>query len=128
MAAQTRRSAVSTEMAKDLLRRAKEWGLEPTGYTPCRQQQTDPRALGQGAGTGLAMFFALAEEGVDLAWFNWAAVPGELSKQSVTARGLLRGGWPRVVRHFGQTACPRSSSSPARSMVGDAGVIRARAL
>ena len=90
------------EMAKDLLRKAKEWGLDAYGISfHVGSQQTDLEQWDKALGQVSQMFFALAEEGVDLRMVN------------------LGGGFPahhRTAAHWcaiSATACRRSSSSPA---------------
>src|SRR5215207_2225632 len=55
------------EMAKDLLRKAKDWGLDPYGISfHVGSQQTDLEQWDKALGQVSQMFFALAEEGGDL--------------------------------------------------------------
>jgi ornithine decarboxylase len=59
------------EMAKDLLRKAKDWGLDPYGISfHVGSQQTDLEQWDKALGQVSQMFFALAEEGVDLRRVN----------------------------------------------------------
>jgi len=109
---------------KDLLRKAKEWGSMPTA-SPSMSAASRPtssngtKALGQVS----QMFFALAEEGVDLRMVNLGGgFPARYRAES-TASSLLRGGRRALVRHFGNRM-PEVIIEPGRSMVGDAGVIQ----
>jgi ornithine decarboxylase len=59
------------EMAKDLLRKAKDWGLDAYGISfHVGSQQTDLEQWDTALGQVSQMFFALAEEGVDLRMVN----------------------------------------------------------
>src|SRR5215510_12870683 len=59
------------EMAKDLLRKAKECGLDAYGISfHVGSQQTDLEQWDKALGQVSQMFFALAEEGVDLRMVN----------------------------------------------------------
>jgi ornithine decarboxylase len=113
------------EMAKDLLRKAKDWGLDAYGISfHVGSQQTDLEQWDKALGQVSQMFFALAEEGVDLRMVN------------------LGGGFPARYRAevngieaYCEAVDPRAGAplrqphaeviiEPGRSMVGDAGVIQ----
>ena len=86
------------EMAKDLLRKAKEWGLDAYGISfHVGSQQTDLEQWDKALGQVSQMFFALAEEGVDLRMVNLGGgFPARYRAEVSTHRGLLRGGRPRA--------------------------------
>src|SRR5476649_1404536 len=92
------------EMAKDLLRKAKQWGKD----------------LGQVS----QMFFALAEEGVDLRMVNLGGgFPARYRAEVSSIEAYCEAVGRALVRHFGNRI-PEVIIEPCRSMVGDAGVIQ----
>ena len=113
------------EMAKDLLRKAKEWGLDPYGISfHVGSQQTDLEQWDKALGQVSQMFFALAEEGVDLRMVNLgggfpARYRAEVNPIEAYCEAVTRA----LVRHFGNRM-PEVIIEPGRSMVGDAGVIQ----
>jgi ornithine decarboxylase len=113
------------EMAKDLLRKAKQWGLDAYGISfHVGSQQTDLDQWDKALGQVSQMFFALAEEGVDLRMVNLgggfpARYRSEVSGLEAYCEAVTRA----LVRHFGNRM-PEVILEPGRSMVGDAGVIQ----
>lgn len=120
----SRKFGCSPDMAVELLRRAREQGLDPYGVSfHVGSQQTD---LGQWDGALAAaarMFSLLAARDIELRMVNIgggfpahyrAEVPAiERYAQAVTAA---------ITRHFGNHL-PEIIVEPGRSLVGDAGVI-----
>ena len=113
------------EMAKDLLRKAKDWGLDAYGISfHVGSQQTDLEQWDRALSQVSQMFFALAEEGVDLRMVNLgggfpARYRAEVSGIEAYCEAVTRA----LVRHFGNRM-PEVIIEPGRSMVGDAGVIQ----
>jgi ornithine decarboxylase len=112
-------------MAKDQLRKAKEWGLDAYGISfHVGSQQTDLEQWDKALGQVSQMFFALAEEGVDLRMVNLgggfpARYRAEVNGIEAYCEAVTRA----LVRHFGNRM-PEVIIEPGRSMVGDAGVIQ----
>jgi ornithine decarboxylase len=113
------------EMAKDLLRKAKEWGLDPYGISfHVGSQQTDLEQWDKALGQVSQMFFALAEEGVDLRMVNLGGgFPARYRAEVSSIEAYCEAVGRALVRHFGNRM-PEVIIEPGRSMVGDAGVIQ----
>ena len=113
------------EMAKDLLRKAKEWGLDPYGISfHVGSQQTDLEQWDKALGQVSQMFFALAEEGVDLRMVNLGGgFPVRYRAEVSSIEAYCDAVGRALVRHFGNRM-PEVIIEPGRSMVGDAGVIQ----
>jgi ornithine decarboxylase len=113
------------EMAKDLLRKAKQWGLDPYGISfHVGSQQTDLEQWDKALGQVSQMFFALAEEGVDLRMVNLGGgFPARYRAEVNTIEAYCEAVTRALVRHFGNRM-PEVIIEPGRSMVGDAGVIQ----
>ena len=113
------------EMAKDLLRKAKEWGLDPYGISfHVGSQQTDLEQWDKALGQVSQMFFALAEEGVDLRMVNLGGgFPARYRAEVNSIEAYCEAVGRALVRHFGNRM-PEVIIEPGRSMVGDAGVIQ----
>ena len=113
------------EMAKDLLRKAKQWGLDPYGISfHVGSQQTDLEQWDKALVQVSQMFFALAEEGVDLRMVNLGGgFPARYRAEVNTIEAYCEAVTRALVRHFGNRM-PEVIIEPGRSMVGDAGVIQ----
>ncbi|HYC63501.1 MAG TPA: type III PLP-dependent enzyme [Reyranellaceae bacterium] len=113
------------EMAKDLLRKAKELGLDAYGLSfHVGSQQTDLEQWDRALGQVSEMFFALAEEGVDLRMVNLGGgFPAQYRSEVRTIEAYCEAVTRALVRHFGNRM-PEVIIEPGRSMVGDAGVIQ----
>jgi ornithine decarboxylase len=113
------------DMARDLLKRANEMGLEAYGISfHVGSQQTDldqwDRALAQVS----QMFYALAETGVDLKMVNLGGgFPARYRKDVAPVEAYCEAVQRALVRHFGNHM-PEVIIEPGRSMVGDAGVLQ----
>ncbi len=113
------------DMARDLLKRANEMGLEAYGVSfHVGSQQTDldqwDRALAQVS----QMFYALAETGVDLKMVNLGGgFPARYRKDVAPVEAYCEAVQRALVRHFGNRM-PEVIIEPGRSMVGDAGVLQ----
>jgi ornithine decarboxylase len=121
----SRKFGCAPEMAIELLRKARDAGLDPYGISfHVGSQQTD---LGQWDGavrTAAQMFSALAEADIDLRMINIgggfpAHYRGEVPDVEHYARAVMTA----VTRHFGNDL-PEIIIEPGRSLVGDAGVIQ----
>jgi ornithine decarboxylase len=121
----SRKFGCAPEMAKDLLRKAKQWGMDPYGISfHVGSQQTDLEQWDKALAQVSQMFFALAEDGVDLRMVNLgggfpARYRAEISGIEAYCEAVTRA----LVRHFGNRM-PEVIIEPGRSMVGDAGVIQ----
>ena len=113
------------EMAKDLLRKAKDWGLDAYGISfHVGSQQTDLEQWDKALGQVSQMFFALAEEGVDLRMVNLGGgFPARYRAEVSSIEAYCEAVGRALVRHFGNRM-PEVIIEPGRSMVGDAGVIQ----
>jgi ornithine decarboxylase len=113
------------EMAKELLRKAKTMGLDPYGLSfHVGSQQTDLEQWDKALGQVSEMFFALAEEGVDLRMVNLGGgFPAQYRAEVRTIEAYCEAVTRALVRHFGNRM-PEVIIEPGRSMVGDAGVIQ----
>jgi ornithine decarboxylase len=113
------------EMAKDLLRKAQECGMDAYGISfHVGSQQTDLEQWDRALAQVSQMFFALAEQGVDLKMVNLgggfpARYRAEVNGIEAYCEAVTRA----LVRHFGNRM-PEVIIEPGRSMVGDAGVIQ----
>ncbi len=113
------------EMARDLLKRANDMGLEAYGVSfHVGSQQTDldqwDRALAQVS----QMFYALAETGIDLKMVNLGGgFPARYRKDVAPVEAYCEAVQRALVRHFGNRM-PEVIIEPGRSMVGDAGVLQ----
>jgi ornithine decarboxylase len=121
----TRKFGCAPEMAVDLLRHARERGLDPYGVSfHVGSQQTDLGQWDGAVGTAARMFSLLAEADIDLRMVNIgggfpAHYMGEVPATERYAQAVMAA----VTRHFGNHL-PEIIIEPGRSLVGDAGVIR----
>jgi len=113
------------DMARDLLKRANDMGLEAYGVSfHVGSQQTDldqwDRALAQVS----QMFYALAETKIDLKMVNLGGgFPARYRKDVAPVEAYCEAVQRALVRHFGNRM-PEVIIEPGRSMVGDAGVLQ----
>jgi ornithine decarboxylase len=121
----SRKFGCAPDMAVDLLRRARDLGLDPYGVSfHVGSQQTD---LGQWDGavaTAARMFSLLAEADINLRMVNIgggfpAHYCGEVPEMDRYAQAVMAA----ITRHFGNDL-PEIIVEPGRSLVGDAGVIQ----
>ena len=121
----SRKFGCSPEMAVDLLRKARLYGLDPYGVSfHVGSQQTDLGQWDTAIGRAARMFSLLAQADINLRMVNIgggfparyrSGVPGiEAYAAAVNAA---------VTRHFGNDL-PEIIVEPGRSIVGDAGVIQ----
>jgi ornithine decarboxylase len=113
------------EMAKELLRKAKEMGLDAYGLSfHVGSQQTDLEQWDRALGQVSEMFFALAEDGIDLRMVNLGGgFPAQYRGEIRTIEAYCEAVTRALVRHFGNRM-PEVIIEPGRSMVADAGVLQ----
>lgn len=120
-----RKFGCDADMAADLLRQAVSLGLRPRGVSfHVGSQQTDPTAWHTGISHAAAIGRRLAELGIDLDTINLgggfpASYRGYAPTLAECARSILES----LASHFDRP--PRALVEPGRSLVADAGVIRA---
>jgi len=121
----SRKFGCAPVMAVDLLRRARDLGLDPYGVSfHVGSQQTDLKQWDGAVGAAARMFSLLAEADIDLRMVNIgggspAHYTGEVPAIERYARAVMKA----VTRHFGNRL-PEIIVEPGRSLVGDAGVIQ----
>ena len=114
------------EMAKDLLRKAKDWGLDAYGISfHVGSQQTDLEQWDRALGAGVAdVLRARRSRASTCAWSTWAAASRRaIAPRSAAIEAYCEAVTRALVRHFGNRM-PEVIIEPGRSMVGDAGVIQ----
>src|ERR1700736_285769 len=121
----SRKFGCTPEMAVQLLRKARDLGLDPYGVSfHVGSQQTDLGQWDRAAGTAARMLSLLAEAGITLRMINIgggfpAHYSGEVPEIDRYAQAVMAA----VTRHFGNDL-PEIIIEPGRSLVGDAGVIQ----
>ena len=121
----SRKFGCTPEMAVQLLRRARDFGLDPYGVSfHVGSQQTDPDQWDGAVGTAARMFSLLAEADINLRMVNIgggfpAQYRGEVSPVANYAAAVTTA----LTKHFGNNL-PEVIVEPGRSLVGDAGVIQ----
>jgi ornithine decarboxylase len=121
----SRKFGCAPEMAVELLRQARDAGLDPYGISfHVGSQQTDLGQWDGAVGTAARMFSALAETDINLRMVNIgggfpAHYRGEVAGVERYAQAVMAA----VTRHFGNDL-PEIIVEPGRSLVGDAGIIQ----
>ncbi|HEX3536057.1 MAG TPA: type III PLP-dependent enzyme [Stellaceae bacterium] len=121
----SRKFGCAPEMAFELLRRARECGLDPYGVSfHVGSQQTDLGQWDGAIGMVAQMFSLLAEADINLRMVNIgggfpARYRGDVSPIESYARAVTGA----LTRHFGNDL-PDVIVEPGRSLVGDAGLIQ----
>jgi ornithine decarboxylase len=121
----SRKFGCAPEMAVELLRRARELGLDPYGISfHVGSQQTDLSQWDTAIGRAAGMFSALAQCDINLRMVNIgggfpAHYRGEVPEIQQYANAVMAA----ITRHFGNDL-PEIVVEPGRSIVGDAGVIQ----
>jgi ornithine decarboxylase len=121
----SRKFGCAPEMAIDLLRKARDLGLEPYGVSfHVGSQQTDLGQWAGAVGTAARMFSLLAEADINLRMINIgggfpAHYSGEVPEIDRYAQAVMAA----ITRYFGNDL-PEIIIEPGRSLVGDAGVIQ----
>ncbi|MCW5746890.1 MAG: type III PLP-dependent enzyme, partial [Alphaproteobacteria bacterium] len=121
----SRKFGCAPDMARELLRKAAEAGLDPYGVSfHVGSQQTDLEQWDRALAQVSQMFFALAETGIDLKMVNLGGgFPARYRADVQPIDAYCEAVQRALVRHFGNRM-PEVIIEPGRSMVGDAGVIQ----
>ena len=121
----SRKFGCTPEMAVELLRRARELGLDPYGVSfHVGSQQTDLGQWDGAVGAAARMFSLLAEADIDLRMVNiGGGFPAHYSGEVPAVERYAQAVMAAVTRHFGNHL-PEIIIEPGRSLVGDAGVIQ----
>jgi ornithine decarboxylase len=121
----SRKFGCSPEMAVELLRQAKTFGLDPYGVSfHVGSQQTNPDQWDGAIERAAKMFWALAETDINLRMVNVGG--GFPAKYRGDVPGVIQYAnavMGAITRHFGNDL-PEIIVEPGRSIVGDAGVIQ----
>jgi ornithine decarboxylase len=121
----SRKFGCTPEMAVDLLRQARELGLDPYGVSfHVGSQQTDLTQWDSAIGRAARMFSLLAKSDITLRMINIGG--GFPARYNSGVPAMARYGaavMAAVTRHFGNDL-PEIIVEPGRSVVGDAGVIQ----
>ncbi len=121
----SRKFGCAPEMAVELLRRARELGLDPYGVSfHVGSQQTDLAQWDGAVGCAAEMFSLLAEADIELRMINvGGGFPAHYRGDVPAIDGYARAVMAAITRHFGNHL-PEIIVEPGRSLVGDAGVIQ----
>jgi len=121
----SRKFGCSPEMAVELLRQARAFGLDPYGVSfHVGSQQTNPDQWDGAIERAAKMFWALAETDINLRMVNVGG--GFPAKYRGDVPGVIQYAnavMGAITRHFGNDL-PEIIVEPGRSIVGDAGVIQ----
>jgi ornithine decarboxylase len=121
----SRKFGCAPDMAVELLRRARDLGLDPYGVSfHVGSQQTDLRQWDGAIGAAAHMFSALAEADVELRMVNiGGGFPAHYRGDVPAIDGYARAVMAAITRHFGNHL-PEIIIEPGRSLVGNAGIIQ----
>jgi ornithine decarboxylase len=121
----SRKFGCSPEMAADLLRHARDYGLDPYGVSfHVGSQQTDLNQWNVAVGRAAAMFSLLAESDINLRMVNiGGGFPARYMREVPMLEQYADAVMTAMTRHFGNDL-PEIIVEPGRSIVGDAGVIQ----
>jgi ornithine decarboxylase len=121
----SRKFGCAPEMAVELLRRARDLGLDPYGVSfHVGSQQTDLEQWDGAIGAAAHMFSALAGADIELRMVNiGGGFPARYRGDVPTIDGYTRAVMAAITRHFGNHL-PEIIIEPGRSLVGDAGIIQ----
>ncbi len=121
----SRKFGCAPEMAINLLRRARDLGLDPYGVSfHVGSQQTDLGQWDRAVGAAARMFSLLAEADIDLRMVNiGGGFPAHYTGEVPAIERYARSVMAAITRHFGNHL-PEIIIEPGRSLVGDAGVIQ----
>ncbi len=120
----SRKFGCAPEMAVDLLRRARDLGLDPYGVSfHVGSQQTDLGQWDGAIGAAARMFSLLAKADIDLRMVNiGGGFPAHYIGDVPAIEHYARAVMAAMTRHFGNRL-PEIIIEPGRSLVGDAGII-----
>jgi ornithine decarboxylase len=121
----SRKFGCAPEMATELLRRAREKGLDAYGVSfHVGSQQTNLEQWDGAVGRVARMFSALAKADIDLKMVNiGGGFPARYDKEVAGVEAYAAAVMRAMTRHFGNDL-PEIIVEPGRSIVGDAGVIQ----
>jgi len=121
----SRKFGCAPEMAIDLLRQARELGLDPYGVSfHVGSQQTDLGQWDRAVGTAASMFSLLAEADINLRMVNiGGGFPAHYRSKVPEIDLYAQAVMTAITRYFGNDL-PEIIVEPGRSLVGDAGVIQ----
>jgi ornithine decarboxylase len=121
----SRKFGCAPEMAVELLRRARELGLDPYGVSfHVGSQQTDLAQWDGAVGRAAEMFSLLAAADIELRMVNvGGGFPAHYRNDVPAIDGYARAVMAAITRHFGNHL-PEIIIEPGRSLVGDAGIIQ----
>ena len=121
----SRKFGCAPEMAVELLRQARDLGLDPYGVSfHVGSQQTDLGQWDGAIGAAARMFSALADADVELRMVNiGGGFPAHYRGDVPTIDSYARAVMAAITRHFGNHL-PEIVIEPGRSLVGNAGTIQ----
>jgi ornithine decarboxylase len=121
----SRKFGCSPEMATQLLRQARELGLDPYGLSfHVGSQQTDLNSWDVAVGRAARMFSALQALDIDLRMINiGGGFPAQYRAAVAPVEAYASAVMKAISSHFGNKI-PEIIIEPGRSLVGDAGVIQ----
>jgi len=122
----SRKFGCDSEMAVNVLDRAKQLGLLPHGISfHVGSQQRNVKSWDRALATAAAVFRACGERGIALAMVNLGGgFPTKYLRDVPTVRTYGNAIFRALRKHFGN-AIPETIVEPGRGMVGNAGVIEA---
>ena len=120
----SRKFGCEVEMARDLLVKAREMGLDPYGVSfHVGSQQTDLRQWDIAVGKVAMLFTALDEAGIELRMVNMGGgFPAQYRTNIPAVEQYADAVMTAMTNHFGN-ALPAMIIEPGRSLVGDAGIL-----
>jgi ornithine decarboxylase len=121
----SRKFGCSPEMAVELLKKARAFGLDPYGVSfHVGSQQTDLGQWDGAVGAAARMFSALAESDINLRMVNiGGGFPARYNRDVPQVQAYAQAVMTAITRHFGNDL-PEIIVEPGRSVVGDAGVLQ----
>ena len=121
----SRKFGCAPGMAVELLRKARDFGLDPYGVSfHVGSQQTDLGQWDGAIGAAAQMFSLLAEADINLRMVNiGGGFPAHYRGDVPPIDGYARAVTAAITRHFGNHL-PEIIIEPGRSLVGDAGIIQ----
>jgi len=121
----SRKFGCAPEMAVELLRQARDMGLDPYGVSfHVGSQQTDLTQWDSAIGRAAKMFSALAETDINLRMVNvGGGFPAKYRGDVPAVVNYANAVMAAMTAHFGNNL-PEMIIEPGRSIVGDAGVIQ----
>lgn len=120
----SRKFGCEIDMARDLLVKARELGLDPYGVSfHVGSQQTDLKQWDIAVGKAAMLFTALDEVGIELRMVNLGGgFPAQYRTNIPAVEQYADAVMTAMTNHFGN-ALPAMIIEPGRSLVGDAGVL-----